>query len=110
MSAVSAPSQRADYSDPEQAGDPEDRLETALSRLRRATDGLEAALSRRDREARSVASLEQELEVLLQDRSKLAHELDQVKARASRLDAASAEVSGRVEAVMANLQSVLTRI
>jgi ABC-type transporter Mla subunit MlaD len=103
MSALTAPTERA--------GDhpPEEQLGAALDRLRRAVDGLEAAMSREERQAKSVAALEQELEVLLQDRSKLAHELDQVKARASRLDAAGAEVSGRIDAVMSNLQSLLVR-
>lgn len=105
MSALTAQSQtQVDYSRPE------DQLETAIDRLRRATDALEAALSRKERETKSAAALEQELEVLLEDRSKLAHELDQVRARASRLDAAGAEVSGRVDTVMSNLQSILARI
>jgi len=104
MSAQTAPSERTQHHRPEV------RLETALDRLRRATDALEASLSRQEREKRSIAVLEQELEVLLNDRSKLAHELDQVKARASRLDAAGAEVSGRVDALMSNLQSMLARI
>jgi predicted nucleic acid-binding Zn-ribbon protein len=104
MSAQTAPSERTQHHQPE------DRLETALDRLRHATDALDAALSRQEREKRAVAVLEQELEVLLNDRSKLAHELDQVKARASRLDAAGAEVSGRVDALMSSLQSMLARI
>jgi hypothetical protein len=88
MSALTAPTERA--------GDhpPEEQLGAALDRLRRAVDGLEAAMSRGERQAKSVAALEQELEV---------------KARASRLDAAGAEVSGRIDAVMSNLQSLLVR-
>ena len=103
MSAQPATSRHADFRQPE------DRLGLALDRLRRAADALESALARQERETKSIAALEQEMEALLNDRSKLAHELDQVKARASRLDAAGAEVSGRLDAVMSNLQSVLSR-
>ena len=103
MSAQPATSQHADFPQPE------NRFDLALERLQRAADALEAALARKERETKSIAVLEQEMEVLLNDRSKLAHELDQVKARASRLDAAGAEVSGRLDTVMSNLQSVLAR-
>ena len=103
MSAQPATSKQSSYPEPDL------RLDAAIDRLRRATGTLEAALSRRERESKSRADLEQELEVLLQDRSRLAQELDQVKAKASRLDAAGAEVSGRLDAVMASLQSLLVR-
>ena len=83
------------------------RLDATLDRLRRATSLLEAAVRRRAVAEKSVAEIEQELQVLVEDRSRLAHELDQVKAKASRLDSASAEVSTRLDSVMANLRSVL---
>jgi chromosome segregation ATPase len=101
MNAQPAPSQSAGAAQPDQ------RLRTAVSRLRRAIDTLEAATQRQDRAQSSAASLEQELEVLFEDRSRLAQELDHVKARASRLDAASAEVSGRLDTVMTSLRSAL---
>ena len=101
MNAQVAPSNPVDQSSPS------DRLDTALDRLRRAAASLEVAMRKRDRSDRSVAALEQELQVLSEDRSRLAHELDQVKSRASRLDAASAEVSGRLDKVMSDLRGML---
>lgn len=82
-------------------------LDGALARLGKAIDKLEAVLVRRERERKSAKALEEELQILFQDRARLAHELDRVKARASRLDAVSAEVAGRLDAVMANIGTVL---
>lgn len=82
-------------------------LNQALSRLKKSIEGMEAVLHRRTREQKTVKALEEELQVLLQDRARLAHELDHVKAKASKLDAVSAEVAGRLDVVMADIGSVL---
>lgn len=82
-------------------------LSQALARLKKVTENLEAALHRRERQSKSAKALEEELEVLFQDRARLAHELDQVKSKANRLDAVSAEVAGRLDSVMADIGSVL---
>ena len=63
MSAQPATSQHADFQQSP------DRLGLALDRLRRAADALESALARKQREAKSIAALEQEMEVLLHDLS-----------------------------------------
>ncbi|VAW13620.1 hypothetical protein MNBD_ALPHA09-1776 [hydrothermal vent metagenome] len=82
-------------------------LQQALSRLKTSIEAMEAVLHRREREHKSAGALEEELQVLLQDRARLANELDSVKARASKLDAVSAEVAGRLDVVMADIGSVL---
>jgi len=82
-------------------------LDQALVRLRKSIEGMEAMLHRREQERKTVVALEEELQVLLQDRARLADELDHVKAKASRLDAVSAEVAGRLDVVMADIGSVL---
>ena len=104
MSAQTASSEHSSY---DQA---DDQITTALERLNLAIDALEAALSIKVREGKTVSVLERELEVLLGDRSKLALELNQVKAKASRLDAAGAKVSEHLDKVTANLRSILTNI
>jgi len=82
-------------------------LNTALMRLRKSIEGLEAVLHHHEREHNSAKALEEELQVLMQDRARLADELDHVKAKASKLDAVSAEVAGRLDVVMADIGSVL---
>lgn len=82
-------------------------LNRALLRLKKAIEAMEAMLHRRERAHKSAGALEEELQILLQDRARLAEELDHVKAKASKLDAVSAEVAGRLDVVVANIGSVL---
>jgi hypothetical protein len=82
-------------------------LDGALARLGKAIDGLEAALDRRETARNSAGALEEELQVLFEDRARLADELDGVKARAARLDAVSSDVAGRLDAVIADIGTVL---
>jgi hypothetical protein len=51
--------------------------------------------------------LEDEKRMLLEDRSRLAEELDEVKARANRLDKANSQVSVRLGAAMDNIKTIL---
>ena len=82
-------------------------LNRAMVRLRKSIEAMEAVLHRREQEHKSARALEDELQELLQDRARLADELDQVKAKATKLDAVSAEVAGRLDVVMADIGSVL---
>lgn len=85
----------------------ESALDAALARLTQAFDGLEAVVHRRTQSKASTRALEEQLQVLFEDRARLAHELDRVKARAARLDAVSAEVAGRLETVITDIGTVL---
>ena len=60
-----------------------DRLEMPLKRLATALDHLEAAAERRAEADSRRGDLEEELVVMQDDRSRLAHELDGVMARAA---------------------------
>lgn len=79
----------------------------AEERLARALDMLEARIERHVAAARSADQLREEIEALTADRSRLAHELDSARARASRLEQAAGHAEERVEAAIGTIQSVL---
>ncbi len=82
-------------------------LEAALGRLTAALETLEAAAERRFETDRSAASLEDEISRLGEDRSRIAQDLDQEKARAARLEDTNREVSRRLVAAMESIRAVL---
>ena len=82
-------------------------IETATRRLAAALDGLEAALDRRREVDGRESSLSVQLAALGADRSRLASELDQQTARSTRLDAASREVSQRLDSAMDRVRSMV---
>ena len=82
-------------------------LETALARLTRALDGLEAAVNRHLEADRKLATLEDELQRLGQDRSRLAQSLDKAEARSVRLEDVNREVSRRLVSAMESIRGVL---
>lgn len=73
------------------------RLDEALRRLASALDLLEAATARRAAVEAARADLTEELAVMQDDRARLALDLDAALARAKRLDAASQQVSRRLD-------------
>ncbi|MEJ1158115.1 DUF4164 domain-containing protein [Prosthecomicrobium sp. N25] len=81
--------------------------DAALRRLELALSVLEAAVERRLDEDRSLAGLEDELSRTGEDRSRLAQDLDQERARAGRLEDTNREVSRRLVAAMESIRSVL---
>lgn len=82
-------------------------VETALSRLERALDQLEAAAARRLTALERLYRLEGENQTLSADRARLADNLDKAEARASRLESANRDVSRRLVAAVEAIQSVL---
>ena len=82
-------------------------LEAALGRLGRALDSLEAAVNRRLDSDQKLSSLEDELQRLGEDRSRLAQSLDDAEARSNRLEDANREVSERLVAAMESIRGVL---
>ncbi len=82
-------------------------IETALSRLRAAVASLEYAAARRAEQDRSKATLEMELALMQDDRTRLAVELDGALARAQRLEATTEEMAHRIDRAMGSIRGVL---
>jgi septal ring factor EnvC (AmiA/AmiB activator) len=89
-----------------QPGD-ESPLERAKRRLDSSIDTLEAAINRRHEDDRQREALEAQLQAFGSDRSKLAAELDRVRARSVDLEAANHEVSRRVERAADAIRTLL---
>jgi len=84
-------------------------LISALDRLSGSIGALEAAQARRGPREERLRTLETELDLLQQDRDRLAADLDQALARSERLDSARVEVSARLEKAVATLRGLLAR-
>jgi septal ring factor EnvC (AmiA/AmiB activator) len=90
-----------------------DALQQATERLDAALDELEGflqqilAVSEGDK---SVASLQEQLRKLTEERDRLRHDLDAERNRVRRLKAANEEVSGRLEAVMVTLKHMMPAV
>lgn len=82
-------------------------VQAALKRLDASLTALEAAVERRLEHDRSVAGFDDELARMGEDRSRLAQDLDQEKARAARLEETNREVSRRLVAAMETIRSVI---
>ena len=85
-------------------------LEDALRRLVGAVGQLEAAVSRRLEIERRRGDLETELQIMQDDRARLAVELDGATARLNRAESAARDVGERVQRAVGSIQDVLARI
>ncbi len=85
----------------------EPALEQASSRLHAALDALEAAVNRRLDDDQRRDGLEEQLQAYGSDRSKLASELDRLRARSADLEAANREVSRRLDHAMGTIRAAL---
>ena len=83
------------------------KLDADMERFSSALAQLEAGISRRGIKAQSASSAERELVALREDRSRLADELDQMKAKARQLDETAGDVSGRLDEAIAGIKAVL---
>jgi chromosome segregation ATPase len=84
-------------------------LEAALLRLQTALENLEASTDPRTIGDARREDLETELQLMQDDRSRLAVELESATARVSRLEAATDHVGRRVVAAIGTLGDVLAR-
>jgi len=84
-------------------------LDDALKRLDVAVGLLEAALSRRLEAERRRGDLDTELQLMQDDRARLAVELDGALTRLHRYEAATDDVSRRVRQAIGTIQSVLVQ-
>jgi FtsZ-binding cell division protein ZapB len=85
----------------------ESRIIGALDRFEAALRRLEAAMAQAGERELALASSKGEAEALRQDRARLAEELDQVRDKASELDAANRQAGQRVELAMSRIRKVL---
>jgi uncharacterized protein YicC (UPF0701 family) len=84
-------------------------LDEAMKRLENALGLLEASVSRRLEAERRRGDLETELQIMQDDRARLAVELDGAITRLNRVEAAADDVGHRVKAAIGAIQDVLER-
>ena len=84
-------------------------VDDALARLEAALGLLEAAVARRLDGERSRGDLETELQIMQDDRARLAGELDGATARLRRSEAAVDDVERRLGRAVGAVESVLSR-
>jgi len=79
----------------------------ALGQLRNAVTALEAVVSRRAQDDRSIETLKRELAVMQDDRVQIALDLDGALAKAARLDAITGELGRRVDRATTLVREVM---
>jgi DNA repair ATPase RecN len=84
-------------------------VKSALESLNKVLDRLENAIDRRAENSRNAEEAAAELGRMLEDRSRLAQELDQSEHRSNRLEEANREVSRRLVTAMETIRAVLDR-
>lgn len=82
-------------------------LDDAMKRLENALNGLESTIARRLSEERRRGDLETELQLMQDDRARLAGELDGALARLRTMEAATADAGDRVRRAMGAIEHVL---
>ena len=82
-------------------------LEDAIGRLEGALGQLEAAVSRRLAVEHARGDLETELQIMQDDRARLAVELEGTTARLQKVEAAADDVGHRVERALGAVREVL---
>jgi hypothetical protein len=84
-------------------------LDDAMQRLAAALDLLDVAVTRRLAVEHGRASLETELQIMQDDRARLALELESASGRLAQVEAATAHVGRRVHTAIGAVREVLTR-
>jgi septal ring factor EnvC (AmiA/AmiB activator) len=103
--ACTAPFGRRDHEG--RAMNDQTSIEAAAKRLAQALDTLEAAVERRREADRGQSRLEDQVQALGADRSRLASELDSQAARARKLESTNRDIARRLDTAMENIRSVL---
>ena len=83
------------------------KLDSSIERFFKSLDDLEAAVNRRSVQDQSLEKVHRELAALTEDRSRLAQELDALKAQNKRLDEMNDEVAERLDGAIQEIQGVL---
>ena len=82
-------------------------MEQAVKRLEAALQGLEHAVDERLSQAVGADGLAEEVQMLTSDRARLAEALDQMQARATKLETVNRDVSRRLDKAMESIRTVL---
>jgi len=85
----------------------ESKIELALARFESAMSSVEVAVMKAQQSNHSQETLGQEVGALREDRSRLAAELDDVKAAVRDQEEINAQISERVEGAMHNIRTIL---
>jgi len=83
------------------------KLDSSMERFFKALDNLEASVNRQAVQGKSAEKVQREIAALTEDRSRLAQELDQLKAKNRKLDEMNDEVSDRLDGAIREIQGVL---
>ena len=84
-------------------------LDQAINRLENALKTLENAVVNDNKETYDTSELEEEIQRMNADRSRLAQALDTSESRAERLEQANKEVSRRLITAMETIRTVVDR-
>ena len=82
-------------------------MEQAVRRLEAALESLEHAVEERLSMAAGADGLAEEVQMLTSDRARLAENLDQVEARAAKLETINRDVTRRLDVAIETITSVL---
>ena len=83
------------------------KLDSSMERFFKSLDKLEASVSRQAVQGKSAEKVQREIAALTEDRSRLAQELDGLKAQNRKLDEMNDEVSERLDGAIKEIQGVL---
>lgn len=83
------------------------KLDEAFERFERSLRQLEATLLRRLEGDNALKASAAEADALRRDRSRLAHELDQIRSKATDLVNTNKTAVGKIDAAMSRIRSVL---
>lgn len=84
-------------------------VKAALEALNKALNQLDNEVDRRVEAGRNAAEAESELARMIEDRGRIAQELDAAQDRSNRLEEANREVSRRLVTAMETIRAVLDR-
>ncbi|MEP3437878.1 MAG: DUF4164 domain-containing protein [Hoeflea sp.] len=87
----------------------ETTVKAALEALNKALNQLDNEVDRQVDASRSATEAAEELGRMIEDRSRIALELDQAQDRSNRLEEANREVSRRLVTAMETIRAVLDR-
>ena len=83
------------------------KLDEAFQRFEAALRHVEDTVTQSTEGQKRVEQLESETEALRRDRTRLAHELDLVRSKASELVDTSKNAAGKIDAAMSRIRAVL---
>ena len=83
------------------------KLDSSMERFFKALDDLEASVNRQAVQGKSAEKMQREIAALTEDRSRLAQELDNLKAQNRKLDEVNEDVTERLDDAIREIRGVL---